>query len=253
MMGPSDKSARILGELQAFMAEHIYPNEVAHQEALAGAENRFASMPLVESLKDKARSAGLWNLFVPTEYEEYSDHGGMSFLDYAPLAEEMGRVIWCPEVFNCNAPDTGNMEVLMKFGTEAQKAAWLQPLLAGEIRSSYAMTEPQVASSDATNIQLDIRRDGDEWVLNGHKWFITGAPYERCTIFIVMGKSDAENPNRHLQQTQILVPKNTAGVEVLRPLTTLGYDDAPIGHAEVTFTDVRGACREPATRRGQGI
>ena len=151
MMGSSDKSARILGELQAFMAEHIYPNEVAHQEALAGADNRFASMPLVESLKDKARSAGLWNLFVPTEYEEYSDHGGMSFLDYAPLAEEMGRVIWCPEVFNCNAPDTGNMEVLMKFGTEAQKAAWLQPLLAGEIRSSYAMTEPQVASNTSIN------------------------------------------------------------------------------------------------------
>ena len=233
MMGPSDKSARILGELQAFMAEHIYPNEVAHQEALAGADNRFASMPLVESLKDKARSAGLWNLFVPTEYEEYSDHGGMSFLDYAPLAEEMGRVIWCPEVFNCNAPDTGNMEVLMKFGTEAQKAEWLAPLLAGEIRSSYAMTEPQVASSDATNIQLDIRRDGDEWVLNG--------------------QSDAENPNRHLQQTQILVPKDTPGVEVLRPLTTLGYDDAPIGHAEVTFTDVRVPAENLLLGEGRGF
>ena len=136
MIGPSEKSARILGELKAFMAEHIYPNEAAHQEALAGADNRFASMPLVESLKDKARTAGLWNLFVPPEYAEYSDHDGMSFLDYAPLAEEMGRVIWSPEVFNCNAPDTGNMEVLMKFGTESQKAAWLQPLLAGEIRSS---------------------------------------------------------------------------------------------------------------------
>ena len=184
MIGPSEKSARILAELQAFMAEHIYPNEVAHQEALAGADNRFASMPLVESLKDKARSAGLWNLFLPPEYAEYSDHGGMSFLDYAPLAEEMGRVIWSPEVFNCNAPDTGNMEVLMKFGTEAQKADWLAPLLAGEIRSSYAMTEPQVASSDATNIQLDIRREGDEWVLNGHKWFITGAPYELSLIHI---------------------------------------------------------------------
>ncbi len=253
MIGPSEKSARILAELQAFMAEHIYPNEVAHQEALAGAENRFASMPLVESLKDKARSAGLWNLFVPPEYAEYSDHGGMSFLDYAPLAEEMGRVIWSPEVFNCNAPDTGNMEVLMKFGTEAQKADWLAPLLAGEIRSSYAMTEPQVASSDATNIQLDIRRDGDEWVLNGHKWFITGAPYERCKIFIVMGKSDAENPNRHLQQTQILVPKDTPGVEVLRPLTTLGYDDAPIGHAEVTFTDVRVPAENLLLGEGRGF
>ena len=239
MIVPSDKSQQILSELQAFMSEHVLPTEVAHQEALSSAENRFASMPLVEDLKNKARAAGLWNLFVPPDYAEYSDHGGMSFLDYAPLAEEMGRVIWSPEVFNCNAPDTGNMEVLMKFGTEAQKAEWLAPLLAGEIRSSYAMTEPQVASSDATNIQLDIRREGDEWVLNGHKWFITGAPYERCKIFIVMGKSDAENANRHLQQTQILVPKHTPGVEVLRPLTTLGYDDAPIGHAEVTFTDVR--------------
>ena len=239
MIVQSKKSFRILTELKSFMRSHVYPNEAAHRDALHAAENRFASMPLIESLKDKARSAGLWNLFVPCDFAEYSDHGGMSFLDYAPLAEEMGRVIWSPEVFNCNAPDTGNMEVLMKFGTEEQKKAWLTPLLAGEIRSSYAMTEPQVASSDATNIQLEIRREGNEWLLNGHKWFITGAPYERCKIFIVMGKSDPDNSNRHMQQTQILVPKDTPGVKVLRPLTTLGYDDAPIGHAEVTFTDVR--------------
>ena len=239
MLNPSEKSTQILAQLKAFMSEHIYPNEVPYRTALHGAEDRFASMPLMDSLKDKAKAAGLWNLFVPPEFAEYSDHGGMSFLDYAPLAEEMGRVIWSPEVFNCNAPDTGNMEVFMKFGTEAQKRAWLEPLLAGDIRSSYAMTEPQVASSDATNIELQIRRDGDEWVLNGHKWFITGAPYERCKIFIVMGKSDPDNANRHLQQSQILVPKDTPGVNILRPLTTLGYDDAPIGHAEVTFTDVR--------------
>ena len=239
MLNPSEKSTQILAQLRAFMSEHIYPNEVPYRTALHGAEDRFASMPLMDSLKDKAKAAGLWNLFVPPEFAEYSDHGGMSFLDYAPLAEEMGRVIWSPEVFNCNAPDTGNMEVFMKFGTEAQKRAWLEPLLAGDIRSSYAMTEPQVASSDATNIELQIRRDGDEWVLNGHKWFITGAPYERCKIFIVMGKSDPDNANRHLQQSQILVPKETPGVAILRPLTTLGYDDAPIGHAEVTFTDVR--------------
>jgi len=239
MLTPSEKSTHILAQLKAFMSEHIYPNEVPYRTALHQAENRFASMPLMDSLKEQAKAAGLWNLFVPPEFAEYSDHGGMSFLDYAPLAEEMGRVIWSPEVFNCNAPDTGNMEVFMKFGTEAQKRAWLEPLLAGDIRSSYAMTEPQVASSDATNIELQIRRDGDEWVLNGHKWFITGAPYERCKIFIVMGKSDANNANRHLQQSQILVPKDTPGVEILRPLTTLGYDDAPIGHAEVTFTDVR--------------
>ena len=239
MLNPSEKSTQILAQLRAFMSEHIYPNEVPYRTALHGAEDRFASMPLMDALKDKAKAAGLWNLFVPPEFAEYSDHGGMSFLDYAPLAEEMGRVIWSPEVFNCNAPDTGNMEVFMKFGTEAQKRAWLEPLLSGDIRSSYAMTEPQVASSDATNIELQIRRDGDEWVLNGHKWFITGAPYERCKIFIVMGKSDPDNANRHLQQSQILVPKETPGVAILRPLTTLGYDDAPIGHAEVTFTDVR--------------
>lgn len=239
MLTPSEKSTHILAQLKAFMSEHIYPNEVPYRTALHQAENRFASMPLMDSLKEQAKAAGLWNLFVPPEFAEYSDHGGMSFLDYAPLAEEMGRVIWSPEVFNCNAPDTGNMEVFMKFGTEAQKRAWLEPLLAGDIRSSYAMTEPQVASSDATNIELQIRRDGDEWVLNGHKWFITGAPYERCKIFIVMGKSDPDNANRHLQQSQILVPKDTPGVEIIRPLTTLGYDDAPIGHAEVTFTDVR--------------
>jgi acyl-CoA dehydrogenase len=239
MLNPSEKSTQILTQLKAFMSEHIYPNEVPYRTALHEAEDRFASMPLMDALKGKAKAAGLWNLFVPPEFAEYSDHGGMSFLDYAPLAEEMGRVIWSPEVFNCNAPDTGNMEVFMKFGTEAQKRAWLEPLLAGDIRSSYAMTEPQVASSDATNIELQIRRDGDEWVLNGHKWFITGAPYERCKIFIVMGKSDPDNANRHLQQSQILVPKDTPGVNILRPLTTLGYDDAPIGHAEVTFTDVR--------------
>jgi len=239
MLNPSEKSTQILTQLKAFMSEHIYPNEVPYRTALHEAEDRFASMPLMDALKGKAKAAGLWNLFVPPEFAEYSDHGGMSFLDYAPLAEEMGRGIWSPEVFNCNAPDTGNMEVFMKFGTEAQKRAWLEPLLAGDIRSSYAMTEPQVASSDATNIELQIRRDGDEWVLNGHKWFITGAPYERCKIFIVMGKSDPDNANRHLQQSQILVPKETPGVDILRPLTTLGYDDAPIGHAEVTFTDVR--------------
>ena len=239
MLNPSEKSTQILTQLKAFMSEHIYPNEVPYRTALHEAEDRFASMPLMDALKGKAKAAGLWNLFVPPEFAEYSDHGGMSFLDYAPLAEEMGRVIWSPEVFNCNAPDTGNMEVFMKFGTEAQKRAWLEPLLAGDIRSSYAMTEPQVASSDATNIELQIRRDGYEWVLNGHKWFITGAPYERCKIFIVMGKSDPDNANRHLQQSQILVPKETPGVAILRPLTTLGYDDAPIGHAEVTFTDVR--------------
>ena len=235
----SKKSQYLAQRLQGFMDEHIYPNEETYAQQLKAAENRFAPLPLMDELKLKARAAGLWNLFVPEEHAEYCEHGGLSFFDYAPLAEIMGRVIWCPEVFNCNAPDTGNMEVFMNYATEAQQREWLDPLLAGEIRSSYAMTEPQVASSDATNVELRIEREGDDWVLNGRKWFITNAMYERTKILIVMGKSDPNNPSRHLQQSQILVPKDTPGVTLVRPLTTLGYDDAPIGHAEITFEDVR--------------
>ena len=235
----SKKSQYLAQRLQDFMDEHIYPNEENYAQQLKAAENRFAPLPLMDELKLKARAAGLWNLFVPEEHAEYCEHGGLSFFDYAPLAEIMGRVIWCPEVFNCNAPDTGNMEVFMNYATEAQQREWLDPLLAGEIRSSYAMTEPQVASSDATNVELRIEREGDDWVLNGRKWFITNAMYERTKILIVMGKSDPNNPSRHLQQSQILVPKDTPGVKLVRPLTTLGYDDAPIGHAEITFEDVR--------------
>ena len=235
----SDKSLEFQARLSAFMDEHIYPNEETYAEQLASAPSRFAALPLMDALKVKAREAGLWNLFIPPAHAEYCDHGGLSNFDYAPLAEIMGRVLWSPEVFNCNAPDTGNMEVLMKYGSAAQRERWLTPLLAGEIRSSYAMTEPQVASSDATNIELRIEKQGDEWVLNGRKWFITGAMYERNGIFIVMGKSDPENPDRHKQQTQVLVPRGTPGLEIVRPLTTLGYDDAPIGHAEIRFDDVR--------------
>ncbi|MFL2492232.1 MAG: acyl-CoA dehydrogenase family protein [Luminiphilus sp.] len=235
----STKSNELSTRLLEFMDEHIYPNEENYAHQLKTAANRFAPLPLMDELKSKAKALGLWNLFVPEEHAQYCDHGGLSFFDYAPLAEIMGRVIWCPEVFNCNAPDTGNMEVFMNYATETQQREWLEPLLAGEIRSSYAMTEPQVASSDATNVELSIEKDGDEWVLNGQKWFITNAMYERTKILIVMGKSDPENPSRHLQQSQILVPKDTAGVKLVRPLTTLGYDDAPIGHAEVIFDNVR--------------
>jgi len=235
----SDKSLQLQAKLSAFMDEHIYPNETAYAEQLHKASNRFAAMPLMDELKAKAKTAGLWNLFVPESHSEYSDHGGLTNFDYAPLAEMMGRVIWSPEVFNCNAPDTGNMEVFMNYATKAQQAQWLTPLLNGEISSSYAMTEPQVASSDATNIELSIVRDGDEWVLNGRKWFITGAMYERTKILIVMGKSDPDNSDRHKQQSQVLVPKDTKGLTLIRPLTTLGYDDAPIGHAEIVFDNVR--------------
>ncbi len=235
----SEHSQELKARLQTFMDEHIFPNEDQYAQHLHHTDNRWAPIPLMDELKTKAREAGLWNLFVPPGLAQFADHDGMSNLDYAPLAEMMGRVLWSPEVFNCNAPDTGNMEVLMKYGTEAQQEQWLTPLLAGELRSSYAMTEPQVASSDATNVELRIERDGDEWVLNGRKWFITNAMYERTKIFIVMGKSDPENENRHKQQSQVLVPKSTPGLELIRPLTTLGYDDAPLGHAELLFTDVR--------------
>lgn len=235
----STQSIEFQASLAAFMEQHIYPNESTYAEQLHSADNRFDYLPIMDELKTRARAAGLWNLFVAPAHAEFCDHDGLSNFDYAPLAEIMGRVLWSPEVFNCNAPDTGNMEVLMKYGTEAQQRQWLTPLLKGEIRSSYAMTEPQVASSDATNIELSIRREGDQWLLNGRKWFITGAMYERCKIFIVMGKSDPDNANRHLQQTQVLVPKDTPGVQLVRPLTTLGYDDAPMGHSELVFDNVR--------------
>jgi acyl-CoA dehydrogenase len=239
MIDYSDKSLQFQQRLQSFMEQYIYPGETAYAEQLEQAENRFAALPLMEELKAKAKPQGLWNLFVPETHAEFSDHGGLTNLDYFPLAEMMGRVSWSAEVFNCNAPDTGNMEVLMKYATVAQQERWLQPLLAGEIRSSYAMTEPQVASSDATNIELSMVLDGDEWLIDGRKWFITGAMNERTKIIIVMGKSDPDNADRHQQQTQLLVPKDTSGVEVVRALTTLGYDDAPIGHAEIHFNQVR--------------
>jgi acyl-CoA dehydrogenase len=253
MIDFSDQSRDLQTRLQLFMDEHVYPNEQTFAEQLAGLENRFAAVPVVEELKVQAREAGLWNLFIPPSLADYCDHDGLSNFDYAPLAEIMGRVLWSPEVFNCNAPDTGNMEVFMKYGSEAQQERWLRPLLDGEIRSAYAMTEPQVASSDATNVQLSIERDGDEWVLNGRKWFITGAMYERTEIFIVMGKSDPDNPNRHLQQSQVLVPRGTPGLEVVRPLTTLGYDDAPHGHAELRFDNVRVPAENILLGAGRGF
>ena len=233
-MAPSPQDLiDLTARLQTFMDQHIYPDEARYHEELNALDDRFSTVPVMEELKALAKTAGLWNLWMP------ADHGGLTNEQYSPLAEIMGRVLWSPEVFNCNAPDTGNMEVFLKYGTEAQKAQWLTPLLEGEIRSSYAMTEPDVASSDATNVRTRIERDGEEYVINGRKWFITNAPYERTKILIVMGKSDPDNPNRHLQQSQILVPKDTPGLTIIRPLTTLGYDDAPLGHAELIFENVR--------------
>ncbi len=246
-MSASERAEALRHELEAFMEAHIYPNEQRYHDELNALPDRFSTVPLMEELKAKAREAGLWNLWLP------ADHGGLTNLEYCPLAEIMGRVLWAPEAFNCNAPDTGNMEVFLKYGTEAQKQQWLEPLLAGEIRSSYCMTEPDVASSDATNVRTSIRRDGDGYVVDGRKWFITNAPYERTKIFIVMGKSDPDNPNRHLQQSQILVPKDTPGVTVVRPLTTLGYDDAPLGHAEVRFENVRVPAENILLGEGRGF
>src|SRR5690348_2550824 len=231
---PNAKVTALQEKLQAFMDQHIYPNEGRFAEEVE-AGNRWQPTAVMEELKDKARAAGLWNLFLA-----HSKHGaGLTNLDYAPLCEVMGRSLMAPEAFNCSAPDTGNMETIDLYGTEEQKEQWLKPLLEGRIRSCFAMTEPAVASSDATNIEGTIVRDGDHYVINGRKWWTTGAPDPRCKIAIFMGKTDPRNPDRHRQQSMVLVPMDTPGVKVLRPLTVFGYDDAPHGHAEVLFENVR--------------
>lgn len=231
----SDKVSQLTERLEKFMDAQVYPVEQSYRQAIQASENRWVTPSLMDELKQKARKEELWNLFLPDD-----EHGaGLSNLEYAPLAETMGRVLWCSEVFNCSAPDTGNMEVLAQYGSQAQKAQWLTPLLNGEIRSAFAMTEPAVASSDATNIECSIVAVGDDYLINGRKWFITGAMHENCRILIVMGKTAPDNPDRHRQQSMILVPMDTPGVKLERPLTTLGYDDPPFGHAELSFTDVR--------------
>jgi len=245
----SPKVQELIAKLEAFMDEHIYPREMEFTEYLTTAENRWGSHPIVEELKPKAKAAGLWNLFLPD-----AEHGaGLNNLEYAPLAEIMGRVLWSPEVFNCSAPDTGNMEVFAQYASEEQKAKWLTPLLNGEIRSAFAMTEPEVASSDATNIETSIVRDGDEYVINGRKWYISGAMNEHCKIMIVMGKTDAENPNRHIQQSQILVPMDTKGVTIVRPMEVMGWDDAPEGHADIIFDNVRVPAENIILGEGRGF
>ncbi len=230
----SPRVAELRTQITEFMQAHIYPAEGPYREAVDGGDSRWSIPPIMEDLKDKARAAGLWNLFLPE-----SEYGaGLTNLEYAPLAELMGRSLIASEVFNCSAPDTGNMEVLVRYGSDNDKKTWLEPLLRGEIRSAFAMTEPDVASSDATNIRATIVRDGDEYIVNGKKWWTSGAMDPRCKILIFMGKTDPE-ADRHSQQSMILVPMDTAGVEVVRPLTVYGYDDAPHGHAEMAFKDVR--------------
>ncbi|NIM27770.1 MAG: acyl-CoA dehydrogenase [Gammaproteobacteria bacterium] len=230
----SDKQKSFQRRLEAFMDEHVYPNEALYYAQLESGATRWQLPAIMEEMKARAREAGLWNLFLPD-----SEFGaGLSNLDYAPLAEIMGRSPIGPEVFNCSAPDTGNMEVLARFGTEEQKSRWLKPLLDGEMRSGFAMTEPDVASSDATNIQGSIRRDGDHYVVNARKWWTSGAGDPRCKILIFMGKTDPQAPT-HKQQSMILVPIDSPGVRVMRHLPVFGYDDAPHGHMEIDFEDVR--------------
>jgi len=245
----SEKVHNLIERVSAFMDEHVFP--VEEEMCRQVSEEPWSTPPLLEALKAEAKAQGLWNLFLPVSYGKYS--AGLTNLEYAPLAEIMGKVMWAPEVFNCAAPDTGNMEVLAKYGNEIQKKKWLEPLMAGEIRSAFAMTEPEVASSDATNIETRIERDGDDYVINGKKFYISGACRKQCEILIVMGKTDPSNENRYIQQSQILVPTNTPGVTISRPMKVFGYEDAPEGHAEIIFDNVRVPAENIILGEGRGF
>ena len=243
----SGEAQDVHGRVREFMAAHVYPNESVFLDQIAEGD-RWQPIPLIEELKTKARSEGLWNLFLPD-----SDQGaGLSNFEYGHLCEEMGRSPMAPEIFNCSPPDTGNMELLARFGSDEQQAQYLQPLLDGEIRSAFCMTEPDVASSDATNVQARIARDGDEYVINGRKWWSSGVGDPRCTFFIFMGKTDPDAP-RHQQQSMILVPRDADGVTIERLLTVFGYDDAPHGHAEISFDDVRVPAANMIAGDGRGF
>ncbi|MVN85660.1 acyl-CoA dehydrogenase [Deinococcus sp. HMF7620] len=248
----SPRTRDLHARLRAFMEAHIHPNE-AEFERQVNTGDRWAPVALLERLKPMARAEGLWNLFLPPASDPDGQFGaGLSNLDYAPLCELMGRVWWAPEVFNCSAPDTGNMEVLARYGTPEQQAQWLMPLLNGEIRSAFSMTEPDVASSDATNIEARIVRGGDDYLLNGQKWWTSGAGDPRCQVTIFMGKTDP-SAEKHRQQSMILVPMSTPGVTLDRLLTVFGYDDAPHGHAQMSFTDVRVPASNMLLGEGRGF
>jgi acyl-CoA dehydrogenase len=245
----SDKTQDLINQVRNFIDNEVAPAEPAYEEQLA--KDIWATPRVIDELKEKAKAKGLWNLFLPKEHGEFS--AGLTNLEYAPLAELMGRHHIASEVFNCAAPDTGNMEVLAKYGNAQQQKEWLEPLLEGKIRSAFAMTEPEVASSDATNIETSIKRDGDEYVINGRKFYISGAMRKSCEIMIVMGKTDPDNPNRHEQQSQILVPVKTPGVTVKRAMQVLGSVDAPEGHAEVIFDNVRVPAANMILGEGRGF
>ncbi|MEQ8806190.1 MAG: acyl-CoA dehydrogenase family protein [Rhodospirillales bacterium] len=245
---PSPRTAELADKLTAFMEAEVYPNEALFQEQLAAGDTRWKVVPIVEDLKAKAKAAGLWNLFLP----ESELGAGLTNLEYAPLCEIMGRVPWAPEVFNCSAPDTGNMETLVRYGDAEQKEQWLKPLLNGDIRSAFAMTEPDVASSDATNIKTSIRMDGNHYVINGRKWWTSGIGSPHCKIMSVMGKNDPD-AETYRQQSMILVPVDTPGVTVLRMLDVMGFDDAPHGHGEVVFDNVRVPAGNMLLGEGRGF
>ncbi len=245
----SPKVQDLRKKVSQFMDEYVHPNEQTFEDQLNSGPDRWQIPPIIEEIKERAKSAGLWNLFLPESEYGY----GLTNLEYAPLSEIMGWVHWGSEVFNCSAPDTGNMEVISRYCTPEQQQEWLEPLLEGKIRSCFAMTEPAVASSDATNIESRIVRDGDEYVINGRKWWSSGMGDPRCKILIFMGKTDPDNPNRYLQQSQILIPRDTPGVNILRMLTVFGYDDAPHGHAEVEFKDVRVPASNMILGEGRGF
>jgi acyl-CoA dehydrogenase len=245
----NEKTTKLLKRLEAFMDEHVYPNEQTFLDQVKAMGDDWTPAPIIEELKPKAREAGLWNLFLPD-----SDLGaGLTNLEYAPLCEVMGRVIWAPEVFNCSAPDTGNMETIERYGNDEQKREWLAPLLAGEIRSCFAMTEPDVASSDARNIGSTILRDGDDYVINGHKWWSSGSGDPRCKLFIFMGKTDPDGEDVYHQQSMILVPADTPGITIKRSLPVFGYSDAPHGHGEILFEDVRVPASNILLGEGRGF